>query len=247
MYGTLYIVATHIGNLDDLTLRTRRVLRECDVIICEELKPARQLLKSLQLYKEILPLNEHNEKENSSLVIELLKSGKNCCLISDAGTPIFSDPGNYLLNMIRENNLFVSVVPGPDSLIPSLIVSGFDISKFYFAGWLSPKSEERKNQLTELKSIEYIIALMETPYRLKQLLNDVLVVFGPDTMISLACDLTTPDEYVYRGRIQEVIDEIKEINLKCEFVLVIDNNKKIRRVVYPPLIPKASFTFSIKD
>ncbi len=156
MAGTLYIVSTHIGNFEDLSFRARRVISDCDIVICEELKPARQLLKSLNLYKELIPLNEHTEKENSKLVIDFLLSGKNCCLISDSGSPIFSDPGNFLLNLARENNISISIVPGPDSLIPSLIVSGFDISKFYFAGWLSPKSDERKKQLEELKKNSYI-------------------------------------------------------------------------------------------
>ncbi|MFN4110853.1 MAG: 16S rRNA (cytidine(1402)-2'-O)-methyltransferase [Ignavibacteria bacterium] len=225
MFGTLYIVSTHIGNIDDLTLRAKRILQECDIIICEELKPARQLLKSLNLYKELLPLNEHTEQNTTPIVIGLLKSGKNCCLISDAGTPIFSDPGNYLLNIVRQNDIQISLVPGPDSLIPSLVLSGFDISKFYFAGWLSPKSEERKSQLKKLKTIELTLALMETPYRLIQLLNDVSEIFGKETLISLACDLTTINEYVYRGKIDKIINDIKEMNLKCEFVLVIDNNK----------------------
>lgn len=229
MSGTLYIVSTHIGNIDDLNFRAKRILQECDIIICEELKPARQLLKSLNLYKELLPLNEHTEQNTTPLVIELLKSGKNCCLISDAGTPVFSDPGNYLLNIVRQNDIQISIVPGPDSLIPSLVVSGFDISKFYFAGWLSPKSEERKSQLKKLKTIDLTIALMETPYRLKQLLNDVSEIFGKDTLVSLACDLTTTAEHVYRGKIEDIINELKEVNLKCEFVLVIDN-KKTRRV-----------------
>lgn len=226
MLGTLYIVATHIGNIDDLTLRAKRLLNECDLVICEESKPAKQLLKSLNLFKEIVQLNEHTEKQVSPIIIEELKQGKNCCLISDAGTPIFSDPGNYLINLARESNIPISIVPGPDSLIPSLIVSGFDISKFYFAGWISPKSDERKSELRKLKEIKETIAIMETPYRLKQLLSDVMEVFGEDIRISLACDLTTQNEKIIRGQLKEVYQVILEENLKCEFVLVLDNKKK---------------------
>lgn len=230
MIGTLYIVSTHIGNIDDLSFRARRIISECDIIICEELKPARLLLKNLNLFKELIQLNEHTEKENSPLVIEFLKSGKNCCLISDTGSPIFSDPGNYLLKLAKENNIPISVVPGPDSLIPSLIVSGFDISKFYYAGWLSPKSDERKKQLKALKQINRSIAIMETPYRLKQLLADVLEVFGENTQISLACDITTENEKILRGKVGEIYKDVLEKNLKCEFVLVIDNNKRKREL-----------------
>lgn len=226
MAGTLYIVSTHIGNIEDLTFRARRILSECNLIICEEPKPAKQLLKNLNLFKEIFLLNEHTEKENAPLIIEELKQGKNCCLISDAGTPVFSDPGKYLIELARENNISISIVPGPDSLIPSLIVSGFDISKFYFAGWLSPKSDERKNELRKLKNINETIAIMETPYRLKQLLSDIVEVFGKDTIISLACDITTPNERIIRGEVDKVYQKILSENIKCEFVLVINNKKK---------------------
>lgn len=225
MAGNFYIVSTHIGNLEDLTLRARRILSECDVVICEELKPARQLLKHLGLFKELIQINEHTEKENSELVIQYLQSGKDCCLISDAGTPIFSDPGNYLLNLLYEIGVKVSVVPGPDSLIPALVVSGFDISNFYYRGWLSPKSNERKKQLKEMKSQKTTIVLMETPYRLKQLLKDVMEIFGPDINISLACDITTDKEKIFRGKILDIFNELVDKNFKCEFVLVIDNKK----------------------
>lgn len=226
MAGTLFIVTTHIGNIDDLSFRARRVLSECDVVVCEELKPARQLLKQLGLFKELVQINEHNEKENTALVIELLNSGKNCCLISDTGAPIFSDPGNFLLNEVYNSGIQVSFVPGPDSLIPSLIISGFDVSKFYFAGWLSPKAEERIKQLKNLLKIEKTIALMDTPYRLKPLLQDIKKVFGPNKKISIACDLTTENEMIIRGRIDEVLKKVEEKNLKCEFVVIIDNNKE---------------------
>lgn len=225
MIGILYIVTTHIGNPDDLSLRARRVLSECDIVICEELKPARQLLKHLGLFKELVQINEHNEKENTALVIDLLNSGKNCCLISDAGAPIFSDPGNFLLNEVYKTGIQVSFIPGPDSLIPSLIVSGFDVSKFYFAGWLSAKSEERLKQLKNLVNIEKTIAIMDTPYRLKSLLQDILKIFGPNKKISVVCDLTTENEMIIRGKIDEVFKIIDEKNLKCEFVLIIDNKK----------------------
>ncbi len=231
MNGTFYIVSTHLGNIDDLGFRAKRVLSECDYIICEELKPARKLLKHLGLFKELIQINEHTEKENSAIVIQLLKEGKNCCLISDTGTPIFSDPGNYLLNLIYASDIPVSLIPGPDSLIPSLIISGFDVSKFYFAGWLSPKSDQRKKQLQALKFIQKTIALMDTPYRLKQVLHDINEIFGPDTIISLACDLTTEKEKIIRGKVVEINRIVNEENLKCEFVLVIGNQKKKRELI----------------
>ncbi len=226
MAGILYIVATHLGNFEDLTFRAKRLIQECDFIVCEEAKPAKLLLKNLNIFKEIIQLNEHTEKVNSPIVIEKLIQGKNCCLISDAGTPIFSDPGKYLIELAREKNIHISIVPGPDSLITALIVSGFDISKFYYAGWLSPKSEDRKKELNKLKAIKETIAIMETPYRLKQLISDVIEIFGEEIKISLACDLTSPNEKIIRGKAAEIYQKILEENLKCEFVLVLDNKKE---------------------
>lgn len=226
MTGTLYLVSTHIGNLYDLTLRSKRVITESDIIICEELKPARSILKNLSLFKELIKLNEHNEKEVSYEIINLLKSGKNCALISDAGAPIFSDPGKFLINLARMNGIPISLVPGPDSLIPALISSGFDLSKFFFAGWLPRKSEERKEELSRLKKILSTIAIMDTPYRIKQLLTDVRDIFGDDINVFLACDLTTENEKFFRGNVKKVLEEISSIEEKFEFVLIIDNNKK---------------------
>lgn len=225
MIGTLYLVSTHIGNINDLTFRSKRVIAACDVIICEELKLARILLKNLSLFKELIELNEHNEKEVSHEIINLLKSGKSCALISDAGSPIFSDPGKILVNLARSNQIPIAIVPGPDSLIPSLITSGFDVSKFFFAGWLSRKSEERKGQLVNLKRINSTIAIMETPYRIKQLLTDVLEIFGDEIEVCLACDLTTENEKFIRGSVKKVYNEVMQIGRKFEFVLIINNRK----------------------
>ncbi len=225
MNGTLYLVSTHIGNLSDLTFRAKRIISECDIIIFEELKPARSLLKKLSLFKELIQLNEHNEKEISVEIIKLLKSGKNCALISDAGAPIFSDPGKFLINLARLNQIPIAIVPGPDSLISSLITSGFDVSKFFFAGWLSRKSEERKRQLVNLKRINSIIAIMETPYRIKQLLTDTRDIFGDEIETCIACDLTTENEKFIRGSLKEVYNEAIKIDRKFEFILIINNRK----------------------
>lgn len=225
MAGTLFIVSIHIGNIEDLTFRAKRIISECDILICEELKPARSLLKELHLFKEIIPLNEHTEKEASLLLVKELLSGKNCCLISDTGTPVFSDPGQYLIKLAKENDIQTTIIPGPDSLVPALVGSGFDISRFYYAGWLSPKTETRRNELKKLKAINQAIVIMETPYRLKQLLADINEVFGSELKICLACDLTTPNEKFIRGKVNDIYKVAIDTNLKCEFVLIIDNNK----------------------
>lgn len=241
MTGTLFIIATPIGNLNDLTIRAKRVLSEVDFLVCEEFKFGKRILRNLNLEKEIFLLNEHNEKENAPIIIQELLQNKNCALISDAGTPIFSDPGHFLISLAIENDITISPIPGVDSLIPSLITSGFDVSKFYYAGWLSPKKEKRISELKKLLETKKTIAVMETPYRLRQLLDDVKEVFGEDIQISLACDLTTEKEKFIRGKISEVLKAIEGLDEKWEFVLVINNNKNLN---YPKL-KKGEFLFSL--
>lgn len=232
MTGTLFIIATPIGNLNDLTIRAKRILSEVDFLVCEEFKFGKRILRNLNLEKEIFLLNEHNEKENAPIIIQELLQNKNCALISDAGTPIFSDPGHSLISLAIENAITISPVPGVDSLIPSLIISGFDVSKFYYAGWFSPKKEKRISELKKLLEIKKTIAVMETPYRLRQLLEDVKEVFGEDIQISLACDLTTAKEKIIRGEISDVLKAIEDLNEKCEFVLVINNNKGLNNLKF---------------
>jgi 16S rRNA (cytidine1402-2'-O)-methyltransferase len=224
--GTLFIIATPIGNLKDLTLRAQRFLSKVDFLVCEEFKFGKRILRNLNLDKEIYLLNEHNEAENAPDIIQKILQGKNCALISDAGTPIFSDPGHHLTSLAIKNGIIISPIPGPDSLIPSLVASGFDISKFFYAGWLSPKKEKRISELEKLKGIKKTIAIMETPYRLRQLLQDVKETFGEGIEISLSCDLTTEKENSFRGTLSSVTKKISELKEKFEFVLVINNNKK---------------------
>ncbi len=226
MAGQLFLVSTPIGNQNDLTYRARRTILEVDFLVCEEYKFGKRILKLLNLEKEIHLLNEHNEKENSAFIIQELLSGKSCAVISDAGTPVFSDPGHFLISLAIKSGVSISPIPGVDSLIPSLVSSGFDISRFYYAGWLSPKKDKRLNELTKLSDVKRTLAIMETPYRLKQLLEDVKKVFGAEIRISLSCDLTTEKEMFYRGKVSDIVREIEVLTEKCEFVLIIENTNK---------------------
>lgn len=224
--GQLFIVSTPIGNWNDLTYRARRTISEVDFLVCEGYKFGKRILKQLNLEKELHLLNEHNEEENSLYIIQELLIGKSCAIISDAGTPIFADPGHHLIPLAIKNGISISPIPGVDSLIPSLVSSGFDISRFYYAGWLSPKKDKRLDELKKLTGIKKTLAIMETPYRLKLLLNDVKKVFGEEKIISLACDVTTEKEMFYRGKVSDVLLDIESLNEKCEFVLIIDNTNK---------------------
>ncbi len=223
MNSKLYIVSTPIGNYEDISLRAINVLKSVDFIICEEFKEARRLLSHYQIEKELQPLNEHNEKEASQEIFQKIKEGKSAALISDCGTPLFSDPGNQLVQMCIAAKIDIVAIPGASSLLPALVGSGFYLDKFYYAGWISPKSEIRKKELMMLKGIRELIVLMETPYRLKAILTDVSRIFGASTKVVVAFDLTLPTERYFRGAVSEILKIVSEKNLKGEFVLIINN------------------------
>lgn len=223
MNSKLYIVSTPIGNYEDITLRALNTLKQVDFIICEEYKEAKRFLSQYQIEKELISLNEHNEEESSLEVLTKLKDGKSAALISDCGTPLFSDPGTHLVQLCVSNDIQVVPIPGASSLMSALVGAGFKLDKFYFAGWLSPKSDIRKNELNKLKSIKEIIVLMETPYRLKTILTDLSKVFNSSKQIVVAFDLTLPTEKFFRGSITEILKIVSEKNLKGEFVLIINN------------------------
>lgn len=220
---TLYITPTPIGNYDDITLRALKILRSVDFIICEELKPANRLLAHFDIQKELISLNEHNEKELAEEIALKLLKDKSAALISDAGTPLFSDPGHILVDICISYKIKIVPLPGANSLIPTLISSGLDIEKFYHYGWLSPKKEIRRQELHKLKYLKELIVIMETPYRLKRLLEDIIKNFSPQQQIILAYKLTMPEEIILRDSVQRVYKYVEKNNLKGEFVLLLDN------------------------
>ena len=219
----LYIVSTPIGNYEDITLRALRILEECDFIICEEYKEARRLLAHYKIEKELFSLNEHNESESANELILKLLEGKTAGLISDCGTPLFSDPGHLLVDLALQNRIEVIPVPGASSLLTALIGSGLDFEKFYYYGWLSPKKDVRRKQLLDLRKRRETIVLMDTPYRLKTLLEDIVKLLGPNIPCVLAFELTKEREKFYRGNTQNILNAVERENLKGEFVLIIIN------------------------
>lgn len=230
MKSKLYIVSTPIGNYEDITLRALRILKECDFIICEEYKESRRLLSHYKIEKELVSLNEHNENENANeLILKLLvpkgwiSKGKTAALISDCGTPLFSDPGHLLVDLALQNRIDVVPVPGTSSLLTALVGSGLDFEKFYYYGWLSPKKDIRRKQLLDLRKRRETIVLMDTPYRLKTLLEDIVKLLGPNIPCVLAFELTKEKEKFYRGNAQNILNVVEKENLKGEFVLIIKN------------------------
>lgn len=221
MEGVLNIVSTPIGDYSDITLRALRILNESDYIICEEYKEASKLLRFFEIKKELKSLNEHNETESSDEIFLDLLNGKNLSIISDCGTPVFSDPGSILLQKCIDANIKIEFIGGANSVIASIVLSGFDISRFYYAGFLSPKSEIRKKEFQNIKYLKRTIVLMEAPYRLKAILHDIRDIFV-HRKIFVAFDLTMKSEKKFRGTASEILETIGEDNLKGEFLILID-------------------------
>ncbi len=220
--GSLYLVATPIGNRDDITHRALRILAEADVVVCEERKEGERLLARYGIAgKPIELLNEHTEAETAGVIITHLRGGSNVALVSDAGTPVFSDPGRLLVRQAIDAGISIVPVPGASSLLPALTVSGFPLDSFVFCGFLSPKSDRRRSELRALRAEARTMVLMDTPYRLIALLEDVAGVLGPDRRVCVAFNLTMPDELVLRGSASEVASIAAGRRLKGEFVLVV--------------------------
>ncbi|MHB1119468.1 MAG: SAM-dependent methyltransferase, partial [Bellilinea sp.] len=218
--GKLYIVATPIGNPRDITLRALDILKTVDGIICEERREGSTLLKRLEVpERELITLNEHNEAEmTADLVLRMFK-GASFALISDAGTPVFADPGAYLIQEASLSGLQVMPIPGPSSLMAALSILDFKIEKFVYGGFLSRVPGERRQELTRLRGLRMPLVLMDTPYRLAALLDDVEKTFGKGQRLTLGFDLTLPSEIIARGTPAEV----KKIlgPRKGEFILIV--------------------------
>ena len=225
MNGKLYLVPTPIGNPDDITLRALTVLRQADCIVCEEFKEGRALLRKYQIEKPLESLNEHNTSQATPSILRRLTGGESIALVSDCGTPVFSDPGAELVREAIARGVQVVPLPGASSLLPALVGSGFSLDAFVFVGWLSPKKDIRKKQLGDLKRESRTAVIMETPYRLNVLLRERLEVLGPARRVSVAFDLTLPTERFYRGTLGTVTVDIASKNLKGEFVVVIQGSR----------------------
>lgn len=221
MPGILYLVATPIGNYDDITLRALTVLRAVDLIVYEERREGERLLRHFAIEKPVETLNEHNEAAATFHLLEHLKAGKAVALVSDGGTPVFSDPGHLLVERAIAAGVRIVPLPGASSLLPALIVSGFSLDQFLYYGWLSPKKDRRQAELRQLREERRTIVVMETPYRLVALLRDLAAAFS-QRRICVAYDLTLPDEQIFHGTAAGLYKELSSRELKGEFVVVIE-------------------------
>lgn len=216
----LYVVATPIGNPGDITLRAIEILKNIDFLICEEYKIGSKLLNHLKIKKPLELLNEHNEGEETDVILEkLLLTNETAAIISDAGTPLFADPGNELVRKCHLNGIPVIPIPGVSSIMTALMVSGLSLEKFLFYGFLPANKFERIKAIKKLPS-QYDLILLEAPYRLKQLMRDLLKTLSDKREAIIAYKLTYPEEKLFWGTLKEL--QIMTQNLpKGEFVFIL--------------------------
>ena len=224
MNGKLYLVATPIGNLEDITLRALRILKEVDYIAAEDTRNTLKLLNHFEIKKPLISNHRHNEEEREDGLIEKLKEGKNIAVVSDAGTPGISDPGEVIAKRAIEENIEVIPIPGACAAINALIASGLNTKEFVFFGFLPLNKKLRKEKLEEIKNENKTIIIYEAPHKIKDSLNDLKNIVG-NRKIVLARELTKIHEEFIRGNIDEIIE--KSENLKGEMILLIEENNEI--------------------
>jgi 16S rRNA (cytidine1402-2'-O)-methyltransferase len=218
--GTLYLVATPIGNLEDITLRALRTLRECDVVAAEDTRRTGQLLKHFEISKPLLSYFQFNEARRSEEIIGRLGRGEKIALVTDAGTPGISDPGERVVKAALAAGFRVEAVPGACALVAALTASGLPTDEFHFIGFLPHKSGQRRKQLEALRTFAGTLVLYESPYRIEKLLSELLEVF-PGRQVVLGRELTKKFEEFLRGTPVELIEITKKRSLKGEFVVLV--------------------------
>lgn len=218
----LYIVATPIGNLKDITHRALEVLKSVDLIAAEDTRHSKILTNHYQIKTPLTSYYEHNKLSKGEHLLGLLKEGKDIALISDAGTPGISDPGFSIIRLALENDIAICAIPGPSALITGLVISGLPTHKFIFEGFLPNKSTARRKRLQELSQEKRTIIFYESPHRLLKTLRDILEILG-DVNITCARELTKKFEEVKRGRAKEMVQYFTDKKPRGEFILYIQN------------------------
>lgn len=218
MSGNLYLVATPIGNLEDITLRAIRILKEVDIIAAEDTRHTLKLLNHLEIKKPLISYYKETEKIKADILINKLLEGKNIALVSDAGTPAISDPGEEIVKEAIKNNINIIPIPGACALINALIASGFNTREFIFIGFLSTNNKEKKEKLESLKKENKTLIFYEAPHKIKKTLETMKEILGNKEIV-LARELTKIHEEFIRGNIESVLQEINEP--KGEYVIIL--------------------------
>ena len=226
MSGKLYLVATPIGNLEDITLRALKVLKEVDIIAAEDTRHTLGLLNHFEISKQLISYYKQNESTRSSELVEKLKAGKNIAIVSDAGTPGISDPGEEIVKVAIEGGIEIVPIPGACAFVNALIASGMNTREFCFLGFLSAVKKDRKEKLEEVKFETKTLIFYEAPHKLKTTLTDMLEILG-DRNIVLARELTKIHEEFIRGKISEILEDME--NVKGEFVVIVEGNSESKK------------------
>lgn len=227
--GKLYICPTPIGNLEDITLRTLRILGQADLIACEDTRHSLKLLNHYEIKKPLTSYHEHNVKEKGPTLIYKLLEGQNIALITDAGMPGISDPGEDIIKMAIEEGIEVVGLPGPSASITALVVSGLSTDKFVFEGFMPSKKRDRVKALEVLAEEKRTIIFYESPHRLIDTLNDMLEKLG-NRKIAIVRELTKLHEEIYRGDFIGAISKFESTPIKGEFVIIVEGNTEVQEI-----------------
>ena len=223
MQGILYFVPTPVGNLEDMTFRAIKILKEADYILCEDTRTSGVLLKHFEISKPLKSYHLHNEHQSTQKIIDDLMNGQRIAMITDAGTPGISDPGYLLAKACADNDIQMICLPGATAFVPALVVSGLPNHDFYFVGFL-PQKKGRQTKLKQLAEEKKTIVLYESPHKINTTLEQIQEFFGENTRISLSREISKKFEETKRGTIAELIAFSKSKTLKGEIVLVINNS-----------------------
>lgn len=240
--GTLYIVATPIGNLDDLSKRAKETLEKASFIAAEDTRHTKKLLNFFNIEGRLFSLHDHNEKDRAQYIAKLLDDGKDVALVSDAGTPLISDPGYHVVSYLRDLGYQVSPIPGPSAIITALCASGLPTDKFFFQGFLPAKSKSRKDIMAQWKQQAGTTIFYESTHRIKDSIADLMSVFDDDVELVLARELTKTFETFLKGKPSYILQRFEEDanQLRGEFVVMVDyrvsdegndNDQEARRIL----------------
>lgn len=221
----LYLVSTPIGNLEDITLRALRVLKEVNLIAAEDTRKTGVLLKKYLISNQLTSYHDFNKEKKASDLLQSLKSGNSIALVSDAGTPGISDPAFLMVKLAIQEGIRVESIPGPTAFVSALIISGLPTDKFIFEGFLSPKSGKRKKRILELSEEKRTLIFYESPHRFLETLEDLLSILG-NRKASVARELTKKFEEVKRGKLSEIKEYFEAAKIRGEFVLIVEGKRE---------------------
>lgn len=247
MPSTLYLVATPIGNLEDMTFRAVKTLSECDFIAAEDTRVTAKLLSAYDIKKPLVTYEEHCKRSAGETILQRLKNGESCALVTDAGTPGISDPGEDLVKLCAENGVAVVSVPGACAAVNALAVSGLSTRYFLFEGFLEGKDNAKKERLTELSASRQTLIFYEAPHRLTDTLALMEQTLGGDRKISLCRELTKRNEEIVRTTISEAVKKYTEEAPRGEFVLVVDGRKEQADVFWSEMTVSEHVEYYVKN